>query len=73
MQLSERVKWHLSIPVCRTLSGLRIHLRHTGLYERQWLCWYFMCDSMDELERRMWKAIKAGRSNAKAKQDLQVV
>lgn len=65
MQLSERVEWHLSIPVCRTLSGLRRHLTYTGLYERQRLCWYFMCDSMQELESRMWTAIKAEQENLK--------
>jgi hypothetical protein len=69
MQISEeRVQWHLDVPVCRILRGLKTHLAVISLSERWRLCWYFGVDSAEALVRQMWARIKSGKRAAKAGQ-----
>jgi len=54
----ERIIWHLDVPVCRTLTGLRIHLKVIGLAELWHLCYALKCDSLEKLAAVMWDVIK---------------
>jgi len=54
----ERIIWHLDTPVCRILSGLRIHLWAMGLSEMWELCYALGCDSPEKLLAAMWDMIK---------------
>lgn len=54
----ERIKWHLDVPVCRTLTGLRIHLGIISLGELNGLCFLLKCDSIAALTVKMWDTIK---------------
>jgi len=69
MQISkERVQWHLDVPVCRILRGLKTHLAVIGLGERWRLCLYFGVDSAEKLVKQMWARIKDRKRAAKAEQ-----
>jgi len=57
-EIAERIKWHLSIPACQTLSGLRIHLVTIGLSERWKLMSWLRCDDAESLIKRMWRVIR---------------
>jgi hypothetical protein len=54
----ERIIWHLSVPVCEIMSGVRTHIRHLGLCEVWKLCYALRCRTPDELPAVMWKLIK---------------
>jgi len=54
----ERILWHLGVPACRVLRGLKIHLRTISLLELGALCYYFKVNSIDHLEKKMWSIIK---------------
>ena len=54
----ERIKWHLDKPVCRTLTGLQIHLGVISLGELNGLCYQLEADSIAELTMKMWAMIK---------------
>lgn len=54
----ERIIWHLDVPVCRILSGLRTHLRIIGLTEMWKLCYALKCDTPEKLAAVMWDMIK---------------
>jgi len=58
-RVKERVKWHLEVPVCRILRGLKIHLATISLSERWQLCYYLKCSSVEGLCKTMWAMIKA--------------
>ena len=59
MQISkERVQWHLEVPVCRILRGLKTHLAVINLGERWRLCWYFGVETTEVLVKQMWARIK---------------
>jgi hypothetical protein len=57
-EIVERIKWHLEVPCCRTLTGLRIHLAAIGLSEAWHLLWWLRCDSFEALERKMWRLVR---------------
>ena len=52
-----RCLWHLQVPVCRTLRGVKTHLRLIGLADVQLLVRYFSC-SADDLVARFWCCVK---------------
>lgn len=54
----ERIIWHLDVPVCRILSGLRIHLWAMDVQEMWQLCYAFKCDTPEKLLHVMWDMIK---------------
>jgi len=51
------VEWHLDIPVCRILTGIKIHLRLISISDTQLLCRYFNC-SVTELTENFWAMMK---------------
>lgn len=60
--MTENIEWHLNIPICRVLCGLKTHLSVIGL-KRSWqLCYQLQVSSLDELTNKMWAMIKAGKS-----------
>jgi len=61
-----RIQWHLDVPVCRILIGLKIHLATIGICEIWQLCWHLKCQSIEELTKKMWAMIKAKRKNVNA-------
>ena len=66
MQISEeRVQWHLDVPVCRILRGLKIHLTFVSLGERWRLCWYFDVETTEALAKQMWARIKGRKEKQK--------
>jgi len=58
----DRIKWHLNVPVCRTLGGLKIHLAAISLAERWKLIYAFGAGDLKRLIKKMWATIK-GRLN----------
>lgn len=61
----ERVAWHLTVPVCRILRGLKTHLSLLSLKERGRLCYLFRCETVKQLERVMWELIKLRKKAVK--------
>ena len=57
MLSKERIIWHLDVPVCRILSGLKIHLRTINMAEVWQMCYFFKCEA-PELPSVMWNMIK---------------
>lgn len=45
----KRVQWHLDIPVCRILAGLKIHIVTISFKERLRLFYWLGCESAEEL------------------------
>ena len=56
-----RLMWHLTVPVCRTLYGLKIHIATISLCERWQLCYLFGVNEAPELVRILWNMIKGMR------------
>ena len=54
----KQILWHLSVPVCRTLSGIKIHIATISLRERWDLCYILGCSSAESLVKRMWGIIR---------------
>ena len=52
-----RVLWHLDMPVCRTLGGIKRHVALIGLGDCSLLIRYFGC-GIGELIERFWRAVK---------------
>jgi len=61
----ERVDWHLDVPVCEMLSGLKIHLACCGMAERWHLCFILRCTTTEQLCKEMWARIKARKKDHK--------
>jgi hypothetical protein len=57
-EIVERIKCHLEVPCCRTLTGLRIHLAAIGLAEMWQLCFWLKCRTPKALERKMWRLVR---------------
>ena len=53
-----RVQWHLDVPVCRILSGIRAHVAALGLKERMWLFYQLGADTAEELVEIMRELTK---------------
>ena len=56
-QVADRIIWHVKIPVCETLRGVKEHLKAIGMRDGNWLAYYLKCD-LDELHRRIWQLVK---------------
>ena len=50
----KRVDWHLNIPACRVLRGVKLHLSLVSIDELVLLCRHFAC-GIGELTDRMWE------------------
>jgi len=61
----ERVAWHLTVPACRILTGLKTHISLLGLKERWYLCNVFRCETARQLERIMWELVKLRKKAVK--------
>ena len=66
----KRVQWHLDVPVCRILAGIKNHIAALGLRERMWLSYHLGCETAEELALIMWGLI---RLRAKHKRRLKAV
>ena len=42
----ERIIWHLSVPVCEILSGVRTHVQFMSLLEQWKMCYSLRCGSI---------------------------
>lgn len=60
----ERLEWHLSIPVCRIMSGARQHLSIIDFNELRLLCQHFNC-SCENVAEKFWLEIQKRRGKAK--------
>ena len=65
----ERIAWHLDIPVCRVLMGVKAHIKAIGYLEAWRLCYTLRCDSLELLEKAMWIAIKKHRKDSRHGKD----
>ena len=57
----ERIKWHLDIPVCSTLRGVKEHLHQLFLLNMRELLaleYAYDADNAESLAREMWAEIK---------------
>ena len=64
-QKRKRIEWHLDVPVCRILRGLKIHLSVINLSELWRLCYWLNCDSAESLCKTMWAMIKGRKRGFK--------
>lgn len=62
----KRVQWHLDVPVCRILAGLKIHIAALGLKERMWLFYLLGCETADELANIMWQLIRLQKKHKRS-------
>lgn len=49
----ERINWHLNLPVCRILRGIKLHVANMSFVDSGLLCRYFNC-SYSELIEIFW-------------------
>lgn len=70
VNIIKRVQWHLDVPVCRILAGVKNHIAALSLKERMWLFCHIGGDTPDELALIMWELI---RLRAKHKRPLKTV
>jgi len=61
----KRLEWHLSLPACETLTGVICHINHLTLSELFMPMQQFEVDSVHELSRAMWTAIKTRKNGVK--------
>jgi len=62
----KRVQWHLDVPVCRILAGIKTHIAALGLKERFWLFYQLGGESADELVNIMWQLIRLQRKHKRS-------
>ena len=65
-----RVQWHLDVPVCGILSGIRAHIAALSLKERMWLFYQLGAETAEELAEIMRELI---RLRSKHKRRLKTV
>lgn len=53
----KRIQWHLSTPVCRTLRGVKTHLRLISFDDLRLLMTYLNCP-LNDLVDKVWSRIK---------------
>jgi hypothetical protein len=54
----ERIMWHLDVPICRILHGLKIHLATISMNELWQLCYTMKCEVPAHLLDIMWDMIQ---------------
>ena len=59
-----RINWHLEIPACRILAGIRRHLTLASMEDLSILCRFFGTN-IEGLEERFWTWMKIGRRKQK--------
>jgi len=59
------LEWHFRSPAVQVLMNLKIHLVIISLKERGRLLFYLRCQTMKELEKKMWAMIKAEKRSRK--------
>lgn len=59
----KRVQWHLDVPVCRILSGIKAHVAALSLKERMWLFYQLGGETEDELALIMRELIRLRRKH----------
>jgi hypothetical protein len=52
------ILWHLDVPVCQILGGVREHIKAIGLKWAWQLCFALKCDGLDALTEKLWSMIK---------------
>ena len=56
-EFDQRLSWHLSVPCCRILSGLKRHLSFISFGEKWLLCFHLRCEP-NSLHKVLWSRIK---------------
>lgn len=59
----KRVKWHLDIPVCSILAGIKAHVAAISMKERFWLFYHLGCETAEDLVLIMWQLIRLRRKH----------
>ena len=62
----KRIEWHLNVPCCETLAGVREHVGHISLADWWLLARYFDCESIFEAIRPYWHAVKENRKGKRS-------
>jgi len=62
-EIIKRVHWHLDLPVCRILSGIKAHIAACSLKERFWLYYHLGGETVDELALIMRELIRLRRKH----------
>ena len=63
VSIIKRVQWHLDIPVCRILAGIKAHVAAINIAERFWLFYHLGCETAEDLVRIMWELIRLRRKH----------
>jgi len=72
-EVIKRVQWHLDIPVCGILEGVRTHIAAIS-YNERWLLFYWLdCKSAEELVKLMWALIRLRRKHKCSRSTRQTV
>ena len=70
VNIIKRVQWHLAVPVCSILAGIKAHVAAISMKERFWLFYHLGCETAEELALIMRELI---RLRAKHKRPLKTV
>jgi len=63
VNIIKRVQWHLDVPVCRILAGIKIHLTTISIKELFFLYWNLGGESIDDLALIIWQLIRLRRKH----------
>lgn len=58
---AKRIQWHLSIPFCRTLRNIRLHINLMAFDDLQAMLSFFNCE-LAHLPKRFYRAVTKGCS-----------
>ena len=48
-RILHRMQWHLDLPVCEILKGIKTHVAALSMKERFWLFYHLGCESAEDL------------------------
>lgn len=66
---NDRLQYHLTQPICRTMHGCWEHLRALSLKELWSLMHALDCHSVEDIEVEFWKRCKEKRNVSKKKEE----
>jgi len=65
-EIIKRVQWHLGVPACKILEGVKNHVAAISYNERWFLFYWLGCKSAEELVALMWALIRLRRKHKRS-------
>ena len=66
VSIIKRVQWHLDVPVCSILAGIKAHVAAISINERFWLFYHLGCETAEDLVRIIWELIRLRRKHKRS-------